>query len=182
MTNNSIKKVTIIDMDGTLIDTTEPNEGKKIWKEKTGEDYPHKGWWSKRETLDADVFENDVYDDMLDVYKKAKSEENTFIALCTGRIIPLKRQVEKILDKHELAFDDVILNGDKRFAVKGQGNDTLSYKVRVLSSLKGRFPNLEEIEFWDDRDSHHQTFKEWGAKQPMKVQINYVVREKNTLH
>ena len=182
MRENSVKKVAIIDMDGTLIDTTGPIEGRKIWKQKTGTDYPHRGWWSKRETLDIDVFENDLFEDIFTEYQRVKSEEGTFVILCTGRIIPLKKQVEVILDKHGLEFDDVILNGDKRFSVKGGENDTLNFKVRVLSSLNNRFPNLEEIEFWDDRASHHPTFKQWGEKQPIKVTINHVVRPENESH
>jgi len=178
----SIKKVAIIDMDGTLVDTIGSDEGRKIWKEKTGDDFPHKGWWSKRETLDIDIFDNNLYQDILDEYHKVKSEDNTFVILCTGRIIPLIKQVKAILTKHELEFDDVILNGDKRFSVKGGANDTLAYKVRVLDSMKDRFPNLEEIVFWDDRDHHHSTFKEWGDKQPIKVTINHVFREEDSSH
>jgi hypothetical protein len=179
---NSVRKVAIIDMDGTLVDTISPEEGKVVWKEKTGTDYPHKGWWSKRETLDINVFKNNLYPDILSKYHRVKSEEDTFVILCTGRIIPLIKQVKAILDKHGLEFDDVILNGDKRFSVKGGQNDTLNYKLRVLSSLEDRFPNLEEIEFWDDRDNHHPVFKAWGDKQPIKVTINHVVRSKDSTH
>lgn len=182
MRENSVKKVAIIDMDGTLVDTIGPEEGKKVWKDKVGTDYPHRGWWSKRETLDIDVFENNLYPDIEAEYHRVKSEEGTFVILCTGRIIPLRKQVQAILDKHELEFDDVILNGDKRYVAKGGENDTLNYKVRVLSSLSDRFPNLEEIEFWDDRDHHHQVFKAWGEKQPIKVTINHVVRPEDSSH
>jgi hypothetical protein len=182
MRENSVKKVAIIDMDGTLINTIGPDEGKRVWKEKTGEDFPHRGWWSKRESLDINIFDNDLFPDILSEYQRVKSEESTFVILCTGRITPLRKQVDAILNKHNLEFDDVILNGDKRFSVKGGDNDTLNYKVRVLSSLSNRFPNLEEIEFWDDRDKHHPVFKEWGVKQPIKVTINHVVRLEDTSH
>ena len=60
-----IRKVSIYDFDGTLIKTPEPELGKKIWKEKTGEDYPHKGWWGKRESLDIDIFEHEPFADIV---------------------------------------------------------------------------------------------------------------------
>jgi len=40
-----IKKLISFDFDDTLVHTTLPAEGKVIWKEKTGEDWPHRGWW-----------------------------------------------------------------------------------------------------------------------------------------
>lgn len=178
----SIKKVAIIDMDGTLVNTIGPDEGRLIWKEKTGEDFPHRGWWSKRETLDIDVFDNHLYEDILDEYKRVKAEVGTFVILCTGRITPLLKQVHAILDKHKLEFDDVILNGDIRFRDIGGKNDTLPYKVRVLSSMEERFPNLEEIEFWDDRKGHEQTFREWFDKQKIKTTYHLVERIGNDNH
>ena len=51
-----IKKIVIFDFDGTLCFTPEPVEGKKIWFEKTGTVFPYPGWWSKKETLDMDIF------------------------------------------------------------------------------------------------------------------------------
>lgn len=177
MKENSVKKVAVIDMDGTLIDTTGPQEGRQVWKQKTGTDFPHKGWWSKRETLDVNIFDNDLHEDIFAEYQRVKSEEGTFVILCTGRIIPLRRQVQDVLDKHNLEFDDVILNGDKRFSVKGGENDTLNFKVRVLSSLSNRFPNLEEIEFWDDRLDHKETFEKWFKENNhLRSKYNFVNR------
>lgn len=39
-----IKKLSFYDFDGCLVNSPEPEEGKRIYKEKTGDDYPHKGW------------------------------------------------------------------------------------------------------------------------------------------
>jgi len=30
--------------------------GKETWKEKTGEDWPHLGWWGRATSLDPDIF------------------------------------------------------------------------------------------------------------------------------
>lgn len=172
---NLITKVAVFDFDGTLIHTLEPEEGKKIWKEKTGEDYPHRGWWGRRETLDINVFDNEPFPDIESIYRKEASNENTYVSLCTGRIVPLTNEVKAILDKYNLIFDDVILNGDKRFQDSGgHGNDTLAFKIRYLASLQKTFPNLKVIEFWDDRREHHSTFKQWALVQPIDVIIHLV--------
>ena len=176
MKKNKIKRVVVIDFDGTLINTIGPEDGKPIWKEKTGKDYPHKGWWSKRETLDIDVFDNQYFEDIKGVYDNAKFEDNTFISLCTGRITPLKKEVEAILNKHEFEFDEVVLNGDKRFVVKGRNNDTLTFKLRYFDSLINEFPNIQEFEIFDDRNEHHEEFVKWGEKQKVPVIVNHVKR------
>ena len=171
---NQITKVSVFDFDGTLIDTTMPDIGKKMWKDATGEDYPHKGWWGRRESLDIDIYPNDVFPDMQAEYNKAKADENTFVTLCTGRITPLANQVQAILNKHNLKFDDIALTGDKRF--NDGASNTLAFKINYLNSLQKQFPNLKQIEFWDDRDEHQTTFIQWGKLQTISVHIHHVKR------
>lgn len=170
---NKITKVAVFDFDGTLINTTMPEEGKKIWKKIKGEDYPHKGWWSKRESLDINLFSNDYFIDIKEIYDNVKKEENTFVTLCTGRITPLTKQVKAILDKHNFEFDDVVLAGDKRF--NNGAKDTVNFKINYLKSLKEQFPNLEKIDFWDDRKMHSEAFLKWGESQ--EVIFNYYLVE-----
>lgn len=174
MNKEKITKVSVFDFDGTLIDTMMPDLGMDIWKRETGKDFPHKGWWSKRESLDIDIFPNNAFPDMKSEYDKAKSEANTFVALCTGRITPLTNQVMAILNKHGFNFDDVVLTGDKRF--NDGANNTLTFKINYLNSLQKQFPNLEEIEFWDDRKIHTDVFLEWGKSQ--EIIFNYHLVER----
>ena len=177
MNNETITKVSVFDFDGTLIDTIGPEEGKKIWREKTGEDYPHKGWWGRRESLDIDIFENAPFDDIASDFRRESSDPATFVSLCTGRIVPLRNQVQAILNKHGFNFDEVVLAGQKPWN-KGS-NDTLAFKINYLSDLQNRFPNLEMIEFWDDRNHHMPTFIQWGKLQPIPVKINHVHQSEN---
>ena len=51
------KKLISFDFDDTLVKTPLPEEGKIVWKEKTGTDWPHRGWWSKPESLDMEIFD-----------------------------------------------------------------------------------------------------------------------------
>lgn len=174
--NEHIKGVVVIDFDGTLIKTEEPNEGKPIYKEKTGQEWPHKGWWSKPETLDLAIFPNEPYDDIAQEFKKNINSPTTWVSLVTGRMIKLTGGVHNILSHHGFNFDEVVLNGDRNYVLKGSRNDTVDFKVRYLEALKERFPNLEEIEFFDDREEHIDTFRTWGKLQTIPVNIIHVKR------
>jgi len=175
MNAENIKKVSVFDFDGTLIDTQMPDTGKEMWLKAKGEKWAHRGWWSRRESLDMDVFENKPYEDVIADYKIEAANPTTFVTVCTGRIVPLRKQVQAILDKNGLIFDEVILAGQKPWN-KG-AHDTLIFKINYLSDLQKRFPNLEEIEFWDDRNEHIPTFVQWGKLQEIPVKINHVHKD-----
>ena len=51
------KKLVCFDFDDTFFHTPKPEDGKKVWLEKTGEHWAHKGWWGKSETIDLDIFD-----------------------------------------------------------------------------------------------------------------------------
>ena len=129
MNAEDIKKVSVFDFDGTLIDTQMPDVGKKMWLKAKGEEWAHRGWWSRRESLDIDVFENKPYEDIVKDLKVEVANPTTFVSLCTGRIVPLRKQVQAILDKNKFVFDEVVLAGQKPWN-KGAG-DTLKFKVTV---------------------------------------------------
>ena len=40
-------KVAFFDFDGTLMNSPTPENGKIIYKEKTGVNYPYEGWWGR---------------------------------------------------------------------------------------------------------------------------------------
>ena len=160
-----ITKLAIIDFDGTMVDTGLPETGMPIWKEKTGTDYPHKGWWGREESLDMKVFNWPVYDDMVEVYEEEMARANTHVVMMTGRLAKLDKHVISILDYYGLEFDDY------RFMT---GGGTIKSKSRDLEKFKVRFPNLELIEMWDDRTSHIVEFQAWGDAQDVPFKINHV--------
>lgn len=54
--NLSQKEVNFIDIhEKTLFHTPEENEGKRIWKDRTGERWPYNGWWGKSESIDPEI-------------------------------------------------------------------------------------------------------------------------------
>lgn len=151
---NEITAIEVFDFDGTLVDTLLPEIGKPIWKEKTGEDWPHRGWWGRKESLDISVF--GVFEEIPEVregYNKVSADESTYKVMMTGRMGKLKEEVENVLTAHDFAFDKYLYN---------YGGSTLDVKLTYLGKLLSLFPNVTKVTLWDDRESHFVSFKQWG--------------------
>lgn len=149
--NSEKSKLVVFDLDGTLIKSPLPEEAKIIWFEKTGNKWPHKGFWSKRESLDMEIFDIPLVKDVHDEYLKIN--EDSVVVMMTGRITPLSKQVEFILDYHGLTFDEYHYN---------TGGSTEECKIKTLNELLLKYPNIVDVEQWDDRVSHIPIFQEWG--------------------
>jgi FMN phosphatase YigB (HAD superfamily) len=154
------KKLISFDFDYTLCHTLEPEEGKQIWKEKTGNEYPFSGWWGRPESLDLDIFDIKLNEYTYKEYLKAVSDSSNYVILATGRIVPLRPQVMKILNKYNLAFDDV-------FLTKGH---TYEFKRDLFTRLIKEM-NPEEFIMYDDREEHLIKFEEWAKTQPCDITI-----------
>ena len=121
-----MKKIVSFDFDGTMCFTPEPIEGEKIWKEKTGTVWPYTGWWSKKETLDMNIFDIPVNPFVYKKYLEAVAEDDTMVILATGRLLKLQREVEKVLQSHNLEFDLVQCNW---------GGETYKFKTKLFEDL-----------------------------------------------
>ena len=156
-----IKKLICFDFDDTLCHTLTPEEGKPIWKEKFGTDYPHRGWWSKPETLDLDVFDTKINPYVYQEYLKAVSDPDNYVFCATGRIEKLRVEVAKILNKFNLSFDALYLN---------TGGDTFNFKCRLFEKL---IRELQPVEFimYDDRYEHLVEFEKWAETIDCKITI-----------
>lgn len=160
-------KIISFDFDDTLCHTPLPEGGKIIWKQKTGFDWPHTGWWSKPESLKVDVFDIPVNKWTYEKYLDSISDESAYVILVTGRIEKLRKEVELVLNHNNLSFDDVFLNF---------GGDTFSFKTRLFENLiKQHRP--EEFIMYDDREEHLPKFYEWAEQQPCKVTVVDVVKK-----
>ena len=82
-TNGNLKKykLAIFDFDGTLISTPLPDEGRVAYKEKTGKDWQHKGWWSKPESLDQTLFDMPEVRSTIKAYHEEKSKAGVLIMM-----------------------------------------------------------------------------------------------------
>jgi len=159
------RKLCIFDMDGTLIATEPPESGKQKWFDKTGEPWPHSGWWGRRESLNIDIFDNElIMDTVSDLYDESKNE-TSLLVLMTGRHKGLTKEVDLLLDKHGLKFHEKKLN---------DRDETIVCKIRQIDELLFKYPLIEEIEIWEDRPEHIEVFTEKLKRFSYKFKINLV--------
>jgi hypothetical protein len=168
-----ITKISIFDFDGTLMDTPHPEEGKKEWEEFTGKKYPHIGWWSKPESLDDAVFDIQPIESTVSDYKKEMTNPNTLVIMLTGRLPHQSGQIEELLALHEINFDE--------YHYKSNG-DTLTSKINTIKSLLHRYPNVSEIEMWEDREPHALSFEQWGEDNNINLNVNLVIFHNSEHH
>jgi YD repeat-containing protein len=161
----NITKISIFDFDGTLMDTPHPEEGKREWEEFTGKKYPHIGWWGKPESLDDAVFDIQPIESTVSDYKKEMSNPNTLVIMLTGRLPHQSEQIEELLALHNINFDE--------YHYKSNG-DTLTSKINTIKSLLHRYPNVTEIEMWEDREPHVLSFEQWGEDNNINLNVNLV--------
>jgi FMN phosphatase YigB (HAD superfamily) len=150
-----ITRIEIFDFDGTLIDTPLPDDGKLQWILKTGLEWPHKGWWGKRESLRLDVFDMPVIQEVIDAYDKVKDDDSVLKVMMTGRMQGLSREVEMILEENNLVFDEYHYN---------TGGDTFTCKTRTTEDLVKRYIGVTHVQMYDDRVLHIEGFKKLGEK------------------
>jgi len=151
------------DFDDTLCHTMLPEPGKSIWLEKIGTTWPHRGWWSKSETIDPEIFDTPKNDWVYDEYLNASKDTDSLRILATGRLqkVPIMREnIEKILNRHNLNW----------------GGDTFDFKTTLFEKLIN-ITNCEHFVMYDDREEHLVRFEEWALTQNCKVTIVDVVNK-----
>ena len=133
-----MKRLVAYDFDGTLIDSPEKEWGKKIWKEKTGEEYPHVGWWGRQESLNTDVFEIKPFPTILSKLKEDMNDPDTHVIILTSRMEKLRPELENILNLNNISVDEIIMKSGR----KDKGD--------VLLDIATYNPDLKEITMYDD--------------------------------
>ena len=154
-----IKRLIAIDFDGTLIDSPMPDEGKRRWKSVKGKDYEHKGWWGRPESLDSEVFNIKAFPTIKNIVKKESRSKETYVIILTSRMEKLRPQLEKILKDNDIDVDKV----DMKRSERTKGSKILRYV--------DQFPDLEEIDVYDDKDSELDSYKEIEDKLPEGVKF-----------
>jgi hypothetical protein len=149
-------KLAVFDLDGTLLDTPLPEEGKKIYKEKTGKDWPHAGWWGQPMSLDMEIFDMPTIKSVINDYKKEIQNPDNMVVMVTGRVVKLGDLVKHILNKHGLKFHEYHFN---------RGGSTESAKKKTFDQILAQHPSIKEVELWDDRELHIPIFQAWGDDQ-----------------
>ena len=156
-----------------MFHTPLPEEGKIIWKEKTGTEWPHRGWWGKPESIDDEIFDIPKNEWTYKKYLDAVADPDAYVILATGRLdkVPgMRENVEKILRDSNIEFDEVHLNW---------GGDTFIFKCNLLEQTIGKL-GAKELIFYDDRQEHLPKFVEWAKEQDIKSTIVDVVNKTAT--
>jgi len=156
-------KLAVFDLDGTLVDTPLPEEGKKTYKEKTGKDWPHSGWWGQPMSLDMSVFDIPTIPNVISDYKKEVSNPDTMVVMVTGRMVKLTDMVKNILDKHGLKFHEYHFN---------RGGSTDIAKKKTFDQILSEHPSIKEVTLFDDRLEHIPIFQAWGDEQVESGRLN----------
>jgi len=133
-----MKRLAIYDFDGTLIDSPEPEVGKKQWEEKMGVPYPHKGWWGRKESLDTEVFDIKPFPSILAKLQDDMADPDTTTIILTSRMEKLRPQLENILRLNGITVDELITK---------RGNED---KGDVIMRISKYNADLQEIVAYDD--------------------------------
>lgn len=159
-----ITKIAIFDFDGTLVDSPLPDTGKPFYKEKTGKDWPHIGWFGKADSLDIDVFDIPLIDSVKKAYDTLRMEEGTVMVMLTGRQGFLAKEVERIIKAHGLVFDEYHYN---------KGGPTEDAKIKTMDELLIKYQDVTELIMFEDRIAHIILFTDY-----LKAQVKTTRLEK----
>lgn len=155
-----IKRLAAFDFDGTLMNSPEKEVGKIEWQEKTGQPYPHQGWWGRPESLDLDIFDIKPFPTVYNQLKKEQSTPNTFVIVLTSRQEKLRPQVQAVLDANNIHVDKL----DMKYDWKDKGQKILNYIQQ--------FPDLVEVNVYDDMEEHILAYEAIKAKLPENITLN----------
>ncbi len=141
----------VFDFDGTLMDSPTPEIGITKYKEITGEDYPHKGWWGQIDSLKP--FDVKPIPKMLKLYHDYTSLPNSVNILMTNRIPKFEPIVKDKLSGHYV-FDYYNFKNDHR-----------EKPERIAEILKNN-PSIKVINIFDDMDEQIARFRIFKEQNP----------------
>ena len=157
-----IKNIYVFDFDGTLIDSTLPEEGKKQWAEHHGRAYPHLGWWGRSDSLDPKVFQLKPIPGIQAEYDRARKDPEGLVIMLTSRLEKLRKYVIHHLDDNDFIFDDYLFKRGKL------------EKSDRIDHLLLQYPEVEKVEIWDDRLKEITLYNAWQPEANVEVKIHFV--------
>lgn len=153
---NSPKVLNIFDFDGTLMDSPMPDPGKEKYKEITGKDWPHRGWWGQVDSLAP--FDVKPIEKTGKLYDEYTSIPNSLNVLMTNRIAKFESVVKDKL-KGIYIFDYYDFKNDKR------------EKPERIKEILNNNPSIETINIFDDMDEQIVRFNNFKNENP-QLEIN----------
>ncbi len=146
----------VFDFDGTLMDSPLPETGKEKYKELTGKEWPHKGWWGQVDSLEP--FEVKPIEGTKDLYNQYSVIPNSINVLMTNRLAKFEPVVK---DK---------LRGLYVFDYYDFKNDNREKPERIKEILKNN-PSIDTINIFDDMDEQIERFNRFKEENP-NLEIN----------
>ena len=146
----------VFDFDGTLMDSPMPGPGKEKYKEITGSDWPHKGWWGQIDSLKP--FEVQPIEQTKGFYNKYSTIPNSITVLMTNRMAKFEPVVKEKLD------------GLYVFDYYNFKNDNREKPERIMEILKNN-PSIDTINIFDDMDEQIMRFRKFKDDNP-NLEIN----------
>ncbi len=150
------EELSVFDFDGTLVDTPVRETGVLVYEQKTGQPWPHEGWWGQPASLDMDVFDMPSKPDVVADFMAEKANPKSAVILLTGRITKLGAKVKEICERKGYICDAYFFN---------TGGTTDVVKIKQLNKLLAQYPNIKVVKMWEDRMSHVTIFEQWGKEQ-----------------
>lgn len=173
-----ITRISFVDFDQSLCDSPENTiANRKLWEEKTGKEWKHKdkktgeyaqSWWYLIESLDHNVFDIELNEEVADHLHERIECLETYSALLTGRVPHFSKAVKEIMRKAGVPYLDNYFFNDIK--------DTEQFKVDTMSEMVELMPNIKTVELFEDRVEHFESFLKWGEEQKDIDFILYEVR------
>lgn len=146
----------VFDFDGTLMDSPTPDKGKNLYKNITGQEYPHVGWWGRLESLEP--FDVKPIKQTMEYYKEYSELPNSTTILMTNRI-PIFEKVVKEKLEGLYVFDYYNFKNDNR------------EKPERISEILRNNPSIKTINIFDDMDEQIERFNIFKEQNP-NLEIN----------
>jgi hypothetical protein len=163
-----VKRLAAFDFDGTLMNSPEKEMGAIQWQEKTGQPYPHQGWWGRPESLNLNVFDIKPFPSVFAQLKKEQATPDTYVIVLTSRQEKLRPYVQAVLDANHIHVDKL----DMKDGWKDKGQKILDY-IR-------QFPDLVEVSVYDDMEEHIVAYNSIREQIPNNITFNvYSVNQGN---
>lgn len=155
--------INVFDFDMTLVKTPSKEEGVLNYYKHNKVEYPYKGWFSKPESLDMNIHNITMFDNISNLLHPQSIDNKNY--LLTGRIIKLEKEVKKILGEKLPFFTDVWLS---------DMSSTLVFKLSKMNYLFDTYGTKATYNFYDDRLEHISDFhKLFEEKRKHMFKINH---------
>lgn len=147
--HTQIMRISFYDFDRSIMDGPTPEIGREIWRRKTGEDFPHLGWWSKKESLDHTIFPFTPIREVADRIKRDYEDPSCWTMVLSNRVESLLPYMKSLMDQYDIKVDDFLLRRP----------DNLPKPVRIKRMLP-KFPQATSIDIHEDDPNNLELFRE----------------------